>query len=145
MATASSRCFFHRARWWRSWAADRRLRCPTRSFVSSIPRHAHALCAPISPLFRCRLTDAVQRGTTIFEAKFTTPIVGVRLNRRRMAVLLSGRVDLYDMVKAVSLLRTIPTPRAAATCALSPHSENCYFAYPQAGDNGAIVLYDGAR
>ncbi|KAH6708042.1 WD repeat domain phosphoinositide-interacting protein [Verticillium dahliae] len=56
--------------------------------------------------------------------------VAVRLNRKRLAVVLESEIYLYD-ISNMSLLYTIPTsPNPNAICALSPSSENCYIAYP---------------
>lgn len=57
-------------------------------------------------------------------------MLAVRLNRKRLAVVLESEIYLYD-ISNMSLLFTIPTsPNPGAICALSPSSENCYIAYP---------------
>jgi autophagy-related protein 18 len=57
-------------------------------------------------------------------------VLAVRLNRKRLAVVLEEEIYLYD-ISNMSLLYTIATsPNASAICALSPSSENCYIAYP---------------
>ena len=54
----------------------------------------------------------------------------MRLNRKRLAVVLEDEIYLYD-ISNMSLLTNIATsPNPAAICALSPSSENCYIAYP---------------
>lgn len=54
----------------------------------------------------------------------------MRLNRKRLAVVLEEEIYLYD-ISNMSLLYTIATsPNPGAICALSPSSENCYVAYP---------------
>lgn len=54
----------------------------------------------------------------------------MRLNRKRLAVVLEEEIYLYD-ISNMSLLYTIPTsPNPSAICALSPSSENCFIAYP---------------
>ncbi|KAH8720915.1 Autophagy-related protein 18 [Beauveria bassiana] len=54
----------------------------------------------------------------------------VRLNRKRLAVVLEEEIYLYD-ISNMSLIYTIPTsPNPSAICALSPSSENCFIAYP---------------
>lgn len=56
--------------------------------------------------------------------------MAVRLNRKRLAVVLEDEIYLYD-ISNMSLLTNIATsPNPAAICALSPSSENCYIAYP---------------
>lgn len=57
-------------------------------------------------------------------------MLAVRLNRKRLAVVLEEEIYLYD-ISNMSLLSTIATsPNPTAICALSPSSENCYIAYP---------------
>lgn len=57
-------------------------------------------------------------------------MLAVRLNRKRLAVVLEEEIYLYD-ISNMSLLYTIATsPNSSAICALSPSSENCYIAYP---------------
>lgn len=56
-------------------------------------------------------------------------MLAVRLNRKRLAVILEEEIYLYD-ISNMSLIYTIPTsPNPSAICALSPSSENCYIAY----------------
>ncbi|KAK5662869.1 hypothetical protein OQA88_6280 [Cercophora sp. LCS_1] len=71
-----------------------------------------------------------KRGSVICELTFPTAVLAVRLNRKRLAVVLEEEIYLYD-ISNMSLLYTIPTsPNPSAICALSPSSENCYVAYP---------------
>ncbi len=57
-------------------------------------------------------------------------MLAVRLNRKRLAVVLEDEIYLYDIAN-MSLLYTIATsPNPSAICALSPSSENCFIAYP---------------
>lgn len=57
-------------------------------------------------------------------------MLAVRLNRKRLAVVLEEEIYLYD-ISNMTLLYTIATsPNPSAICALSPSSENCYIAYP---------------
>lgn len=54
----------------------------------------------------------------------------MRLNRKRLAVVLEDEIYLYD-ISNMSLLTNIATsPNPGAICALSPSSENCFLAYP---------------
>ena len=91
-------------------------------------------------------------------------MLAVRLNRKRLAVILEEEIYLYDIAN-MTLLYTIATsPNPHAICALSPSSDNCYIAYPlpkpreDAGDkrpshapplstyvaptSGAVLLFD---
>jgi autophagy-related protein 18 len=57
-------------------------------------------------------------------------VLAVRLNRKRLAVVLEEEIYLYD-ISNMTLLYTIATsPNPNAICALAPSSEKCYIAYP---------------
>ncbi|KAH6620729.1 WD40-repeat-containing domain protein [Chaetomium sp. MPI-SDFR-AT-0129] len=71
-----------------------------------------------------------KRGSVICELTFPTAVLAVRLNRRRMAVVLEQEIYVYD-IGNMSLLHTIATsPNPNAIFALSPSSERSYMAYP---------------
>ncbi|RUS18035.1 WD40-repeat-containing domain protein [Endogone sp. FLAS-F59071] len=71
-----------------------------------------------------------KRQSTICELTFPTSILAVKLNRRRLIVVLEEQIYVYD-ISNMKLLHTIETsPNPGAICALSPSSENCYIAYP---------------
>ncbi|KAK0705074.1 WD40-repeat-containing domain protein [Lasiosphaeris hirsuta] len=71
-----------------------------------------------------------KRASVICELTFPSAVLAVRLNRKRLAVVLEEEIYLYD-ISNMSLLYTIATsPNPSAICALSPSSENCYIAYP---------------
>ena len=71
-----------------------------------------------------------KRNSVICELTFPSAVLAVRLNRKRLAVVLEEEIYLYD-ISNMSLLHTISTsPNPTAICALSPSSENCFIAYP---------------
>ncbi|KAG6013202.1 autophagy protein [Claviceps lovelessii] len=71
-----------------------------------------------------------KRASVICELTFPSAVLAVRLNRKRLAVVLEEEIYLYD-ISNMSLLYIIPTsPNPTAICALSPSSENCFIAYP---------------
>ncbi|RMZ90295.1 hypothetical protein DV736_g2483, partial [Chaetothyriales sp. CBS 134916] len=71
-----------------------------------------------------------KRGSVICELTFPTSILAVRLNRKRLVVVLEDQIYLYD-IQTMKLLYTIETsPNPVPICALSPSSDNCYLAYP---------------
>jgi autophagy-related protein 18 len=72
----------------------------------------------------------IQRGSIICELTFPTAVLAVRLNRKRMAVVLEEEIYLYD-ISNMALMHTIATsPNPNAIFSLSPSSERCYIAYP---------------
>jgi autophagy-related protein 18 len=91
----------------------------------------------------------LQRQTTICELSFPTAILAVKMNRRRLIVVLEEQIFLYDIsnMKLLHTIDTNPNPQGnnfnmtyhfsvliyhikLAICALSPSSENCFIAYP---------------
>lgn len=71
-----------------------------------------------------------KRQSTICELTFPTTVLAVKLNRKRLVIVLEDQIYLYD-IQTMKLLYTIETsPNPTAICALSPSSENCYLAYP---------------
>ncbi|KAI4165590.1 MAG: hypothetical protein LQ342_001003 [Letrouitia transgressa] len=71
-----------------------------------------------------------QRQSTICELTFPTTVLAVRLNRKRLVVVLEDQIYLYD-ISNMKLLYTIETsPNPNAIVALSPSSESCFLAYP---------------
>ncbi|MBW0497686.1 hypothetical protein O181_037401 [Austropuccinia psidii MF-1] len=71
-----------------------------------------------------------KRQSTICELTFPTSILAVKLNRRRLVVVLEEQIYVYD-ISNMKLLHTIETsPNPSAICALAPSSENSYLAYP---------------
>lgn len=71
-----------------------------------------------------------KRGTMVCELTFPTTILAIRMNRKRLIVVLEDVLYLYNM-ENMSMLYTLETsPNPTAICALSPSSENCYIAYP---------------
>ncbi|KAI9873546.1 MAG: autophagy protein [Pleopsidium flavum] len=78
---------------------------------------------------RLQITNT-KRHSTICELTFPTTVLAVRLNRKRLVVVLEDQIYLYD-ISNMKLLYTIETsPNPNAICALSPSSDHCYLAYP---------------
>lgn len=76
------------------------------------------------------IVQNTKRGSVICELTFPSAVLAVRLNRKRLVVVLEDEIYLYD-ISNMSLLTNIATsPNPNATCALSPSSENCFLAYP---------------
>ncbi|KUI59920.1 Autophagy-related protein 18 [Cytospora mali] len=71
-----------------------------------------------------------KRASVICELTFRSAVLAVRLNRRRLAVVLEEEIYLYDIANMTLLYVISTSPNPTAICALSPSSENCYIAYP---------------
>jgi len=71
-----------------------------------------------------------KRQSTICELSFPTSVLAVKLNRRRLVVVLEEQIYVYD-ISSMKLLHTIETsPNPQAICSLAPSSDNSYLAYP---------------
>ncbi|KAI9225342.1 MAG: WD40-repeat-containing domain protein [Piptocephalis tieghemiana] len=78
-----------------------------------------------------------KRQSTICELTFPTTVLAVKLNRRRLVVLLEEQIYVYD-ISNMKLVHTIETsPNTNAVIALSPSSENCYLVYPSHSPSSA--------
>lgn len=112
----------------------------TNTKVSGV-LHIHAKAAGLRP------RSFMQRKSTICELTFPTTILGVRLNRKRLVVVLEDFIYLYDIsnMKLIHTINTAPNQHGidvsdpclsytaetlSGLCALSPSSDNCYLAYP---------------
>nr|XP_018260341.1 autophagy-like protein 18 Atg18 [Kwoniella dejecticola CBS 10117]OBR82499.1 autophagy-like protein 18 Atg18 [Kwoniella dejecticola CBS 10117] len=71
-----------------------------------------------------------KRQSTICELIFPTSVLSVKMNRKRLIVVLENEIYIYD-ISTMKLLHTIETgPNPNAVCALSSSSEHSYLAYP---------------
>ncbi|KAI2275421.1 autophagy protein [Ophidiomyces ophidiicola] len=71
-----------------------------------------------------------KRQSVICELTFPTTVLAIRLNRKRLVIVLEGQIYIYD-IKTMKLVYTIETsPNPNAICALAPSDDNCYLAYP---------------
>eukprot|EP01119_Soliformovum_irregulare_P012131 TRINITY_DN3137_c0_g1_i3.p1 TRINITY_DN3137_c0_g1~~TRINITY_DN3137_c0_g1_i3.p1 ORF type:complete len:314 (-),score=42.49 TRINITY_DN3137_c0_g1_i3:192-1133(-) len=80
--------------------------------------------------------------TSICELNFITPILAVKMNRKRLIVVLETKIHIYD-ISTMKILHTIDTvPNPKGICALAVSEENCYLAYPNSIEKGSIVIFD---
>ncbi|GHJ86011.1 hypothetical protein NliqN6_2413 [Naganishia liquefaciens] len=71
-----------------------------------------------------------KRQSTICELLFPTAILAVRMNRKRLIVVLELEIYIYD-ISTMKLLHTLDTgANPNAICALSPANDNSFLAYP---------------
>ncbi|EGO57010.1 hypothetical protein NEUTE1DRAFT_65975 [Neurospora tetrasperma FGSC 2508] len=93
------------------------------------PSQRHCLASELRLMRRPILPT--QRASVICELTFPSAVLAVRLNRKRLAVVLECQIYLYD-VSNMNLVQTIDTsPNPNAICALSPSSDSCYLVYPR--------------
>ncbi|KAF2273579.1 WD40 repeat-like protein [Westerdykella ornata] len=71
-----------------------------------------------------------KRHSTICELTFTTAILALRMNRKRLVVLLENEIYIYDISNMHLLQQVKSASNPNAICSLSSSSENNYLAYP---------------
>lgn len=81
-------------------------------------------------------------GTALRDLNFLTSILAVRINRKRLLVVLQDNTYIYD-VNHLTILDTIDTvPNTKGLCAFSPNSEGCYLALPASTTKGSVLIYN---
>ncbi|XP_052485476.1 autophagy-related protein 18b isoform X2 [Gossypium raimondii] len=81
-------------------------------------------------------------GAPLREMTFLTSILAVRLNRKRLVVVLQEKTYIYDS-NSLSMLDTIDTvPNLKGLCAFSPSLEGCFLALPASTAKGAVLVYN---
>jgi autophagy-related protein 18 len=71
-----------------------------------------------------------KRHSTICEMTFRTAILAMRLNRKRLVVVLEAEIYIYDISNMQMLRMEKTSPNPNAICALSSSSDNNYLVYP---------------
>ncbi|KAJ8634734.1 hypothetical protein MRB53_009001 [Persea americana] len=81
-------------------------------------------------------------GTAIRELNFLTSILAVRINRKRLVVILQEKTYIYDL-NSLIILDTIDTvPNTKGLCAFSPDLDGCYLALPASTTKGSALVYN---
>ncbi|KAI6682492.1 hypothetical protein NL676_036373 [Syzygium grande] len=81
-------------------------------------------------------------GTALRELNFLTSVVAVRLNRKRLVVVLQDKTYIYD-VNTVGILDTIDTvSNPKGICAFSPSLDGCFLALPASTTRGTVLVYN---
>jgi len=95
------------------------------------------------PLFsprKLRLCNT-RNNTLICELNFITAIQAVKLNKKRMIVVMETKIHIYDITN-VRIMHTIDTiTNSLGLVAFSP-SDNCNLVYPANRKTGDVCLFD---
>eukprot|EP00239_Pterosperma_sp_CCMP1384_P005291 CAMPEP_0197861876 /NCGR_PEP_ID=MMETSP1438-20131217/38172_1 /TAXON_ID=1461541 /ORGANISM="Pterosperma sp., Strain CCMP1384" /LENGTH=339 /DNA_ID=CAMNT_0043479199 /DNA_START=432 /DNA_END=1451 /DNA_ORIENTATION=+ len=90
---------------------------------------------------RLRVMNTSNR-TCIANLSFASSVLAVRLNLHRLVVVLE-RKTLVHHLNTLEVMRVIDTPpNPKGIGALSPSSEQCYYALPNSADAGMILVFD---
>jgi autophagy-related protein 18 len=79
----------------------------------------------------------------ICHLNFVTPILAVKLNKKRIIVVMETKIHIYDIstMKILHSIDTLPNPKGLIS--LSSCESNCFLAYPiSAIDKGSIMIFD---
>ncbi|KAK7265342.1 hypothetical protein RJT34_32961 [Clitoria ternatea] len=81
-------------------------------------------------------------GAALRELNFLTSILAVRMNRKRLIVILQDKAYVYEL-NSMTILDTIDTvPNIKGLCAFSPCLDACYLALPASTTKGSALLYN---
>ncbi|XP_054155356.1 WD repeat domain phosphoinositide-interacting protein 2-like [Oppia nitens] len=84
-----------------------------------------------------------KKKTEICNNSYANTILAVKLNRQRLIVCLEESIYIHN-IRDMKLLHTIKDmpSNPNGLCALSPNSDNCYFAYPANNTSGEVNIFD---
>ncbi|KAL5539010.1 hypothetical protein UlMin_043906 [Ulmus minor] len=81
-------------------------------------------------------------GMALRELNFLTSILAIRMNRKRLLVILQDKTYIYD-INSLTILDTIDTvPNLKGLCAFCPSLDSCFLALPASTTKGSLLLYN---
>ncbi|KAJ6673445.1 AUTOPHAGY-RELATED 18A ISOFORM E [Salix viminalis] len=81
-------------------------------------------------------------GTALRELNFLTSVLAVRLNKKRLVVVLQKKTYIYDS-NTLTILDAIDTvPNVKGLCAFSPSLDGCFLALPSSTTKGSVLVYN---
>ncbi|KAK1290247.1 Autophagy-related protein 18b [Acorus calamus] len=96
--------------------------------------------ASLSPRRLCLFNTIT--GASIRELNYLTSILAIRVNRKRLIVVLLEKTYIYDLNSLVILDAIDTVPNTRGLCAFSPASEGCYLALPASTTKGSVLIYN---
>lgn len=82
------------------------------------------------------------KGTALRELNFLTSVLAVRLNKKRLVVVLQEKTYIYDS-NTLAILDAIDTvPNVKGLCAFSPSLDGCFLALPSSTTKGSVLVYN---
>lgn len=84
-----------------------------------------------------------KKGSEICNYSYSNAILAVKLNRMRLVVCLEESLYIHNIrdMKVLHTIRDTP-PNPKGICALSPHNEHAYLAYPGSVQAGEVQVFD---
>ncbi|XP_011018091.1 PREDICTED: autophagy-related protein 18b [Populus euphratica] len=81
-------------------------------------------------------------GAALRELNFLTSVLAVRLNKKRLVVVLQEKTYIYDP-HTLAILDAIDTvPNVKGLCAFSPSLDGCFLAVPSSTTKGSVLVYN---
>ncbi|KAL3331721.1 hypothetical protein AABB24_032369 [Solanum stoloniferum] len=81
-------------------------------------------------------------GVALEELNFLTSILAVRMNKKRLIVILQEKTFVYD-INSLNILDTIDTvPNPKGLCAFSPSLDGSFLALPASKTKGSLLVYN---
>lgn len=81
-------------------------------------------------------------GASLRELNFLTSILAVRLNKKRLVVVLQEKTYIYDS-NSLAILDTFDTvSNVKGLCAFSPSLDGCFLALPASATKGTVSVYN---
>ncbi|PIN21886.1 putative WD40 repeat protein [Handroanthus impetiginosus] len=84
----------------------------------------------------------ITSGTALRELNFLTSILAVRVNRKRLIVVLQEQTYIYDLSNVEKKVVVDTVPNLRGLCAFSPSLDNPYLAFPASTAEGSVLVYD---
>ncbi|EGC35079.1 hypothetical protein DICPUDRAFT_33979 [Dictyostelium purpureum] len=87
------------------------------------------------------IINNIKNNVPICDLNFVTAILSVKMNRKRIVVIMETKIHIYDInnMKLLETREIAPNPKGL--CALSPSNTN-YIVYPASQNNGNILVMD---
>nr|XP_019070544.1 autophagy-related protein 18b isoform X1 [Solanum lycopersicum] len=81
-------------------------------------------------------------GVALEELNFLTSILAVRMNKKRLIVILQEKTFIYDInsLKILDTIDTVPNPKGL--CAFSPSLDGSFLALPASTTKGSLLVYN---
>jgi autophagy-related protein 18 len=101
-----------------------------------------------SPAFstrRLQLRNTKARNN-LAELSFLTSVLAVKLNRRRLVVVLETKIHVYELnnVHLLEAIDTVPNPRGLCALSSADAPAPAYLVFPRSADAGVVAVYDAA-
>lgn len=81
-------------------------------------------------------------GTALRELNFLTTILAVRVNKKRLIIILLEKTYIYD-INSLTILDAVDTvPNLKGLCAFSPAPDGSFLALPASTTKGSVLVYD---